>query len=202
MFPLGTVLLPGVGLPLHVFEPRYQALMRDILGGDRAFGVALIERGSEVGGGEERMGFGTVATVVEAEPLPGGRWAVITVGGARFRVLRWLPDDPYPRAEVELLADHPLPAEAAPALLAVERTVRRCLAMRTELGEAVPPAAVELAPDPTVALWQLAALAGLTPLDQVALLSTEDPLDRLAMLTRLAGEAAEVLTFRLGGGAG
>ncbi|WP_415830929.1 LON peptidase substrate-binding domain-containing protein [Janibacter anophelis] len=55
MFPLGTVLLPGNPLPLQVFEPRYLAMLRDIAGGDGRFGVVLIERGFEVGGGDQRL---------------------------------------------------------------------------------------------------------------------------------------------------
>ena len=106
MFPLGSVLFPSLVLPLHVFEERYRTLMRHVLDGDHEFGVCLIERGSEVGGGDFRSGIGTVATVQEAAELPDGRWAVVTVGTRRIRVERWLDDDPYPRAVVE---DHPDP---------------------------------------------------------------------------------------------
>ena len=70
MFPLGTVLFPHMGLPLHVFEARYQALTRDCLDGNGEFGVVLIERGSEVGGGDTRFGVGTVALIAEAAELP------------------------------------------------------------------------------------------------------------------------------------
>ena len=98
MFPLGSVLFPSLVLPLHVFEERYRTLMRHVLDGDHEFGVCLIERGSEVGGGDFRSGIGTVATVQEAAELPDGRWAVVTVGTRRIRVERWLDDDPYPRA--------------------------------------------------------------------------------------------------------
>ena len=55
MFPLGTVLFPYAVLPLHVFEPRYRALTEHCLAGDGCFGVVLIERGSEVGGGDTRF---------------------------------------------------------------------------------------------------------------------------------------------------
>ena len=54
MFPLGTVLVPKAVVPLHVFEPRYQTMLADVMTGDRKFGVVLIERGSEVGGGDVR----------------------------------------------------------------------------------------------------------------------------------------------------
>ena len=66
MFPLGIVLFPTQLLPLHVFEPRYRAMTRDLLAGDGRFGVVLIERGNEVGGGDTRSDFGCVAQLVQA----------------------------------------------------------------------------------------------------------------------------------------
>ena len=64
MFPLGTVLFPSGVLPLRVFEPRYRDMLEDLLSGNREFGVVLIERGSEVGGGEVRSGIGTMARIL------------------------------------------------------------------------------------------------------------------------------------------
>src|SRR5688572_31807327 len=105
MFPLGGVLFPYAVLPLHVFEPRYRALTEACLTGDGQFGVVLIERGSEVGGGDTRFQVGTVARIVEAARLPDGRYVLAAVGTERFRVQRWLPEDPYPRAEIEMIAE-------------------------------------------------------------------------------------------------
>jgi Lon protease-like protein len=103
MFPLGTVLLPGVVLPLHVFEPRYQQLVRDCLDATThpEFGVVLIDRGSEVGGGDVRSDVGVVARILQVAAMDAGRFAIISVGTRRIKVTQWLPDDPYPRAEVE-----------------------------------------------------------------------------------------------------
>src|SRR5579872_2372849 len=101
MFPLSTVLFPGASLPLHVFEPRYRALLADSLAGDGGFGVVLIDRGSEVGGGDHRVDVGTMADIVQVFGVEGGRSMVMTRGTRRIRVARWLSDDPYPRAEVE-----------------------------------------------------------------------------------------------------
>src|SRR5690606_29548107 len=100
MFPLGSVLVPGMVLPLHVFEPRYRALVRDCLAGDGEFGVVLIARGSEVGGGDVRTDAGTLARIVRVDEADDGRFAVVAVGLRRIRVVRWLDDDPYPRAEL------------------------------------------------------------------------------------------------------
>src|SRR5215217_7145860 len=102
MFPLGAVLLPGGVLPLHVFELRYRQLVQDCLAStDREFGVTLIERGFEVGGGDIRAMVGTVAKLVQVAETDDGRYALMTVGARRIRVNEWLPDDPYPVAEIE-----------------------------------------------------------------------------------------------------
>ncbi len=102
MFPLGSVLLPGGALPLHIFEPRYQALVRDCIEApEHEFGVVLIDRGSEVGGGELRRDIGVVARMVQVAQLAEDRFAVVAIGTRRVRVIEWLPDEPYPRAVVE-----------------------------------------------------------------------------------------------------
>jgi Lon protease-like protein len=199
MFPLGTVLLPSAVLPLHVFEPRYRALVRDCLAGERELGVVLIERGSEVGGGDVRSDVGTVAHIVEAQELPDGRWALITVGARRLRVQTWLPDAPYPLADV---VDWPDPAPGPDheelAALALAR-LRRVLALAAEAGEGTAPATVELSDDLVLAVQQAAAVAPLGPFDRQRLLAAPAPEDRARLLDELLGEAEEVLTLRLGG---
>src|SRR5258706_16320671 len=115
MFPLGAVLFPYALLPLHVFEPRYRMMMRHVLDGDHEFGVVLIERGSEVGGGDPRFDVATIARVVQAAELPDGRFALTTVGMRRVRVRRWLHHDPYPRAEGVALDEPPGTARGAAA---------------------------------------------------------------------------------------
>ena len=100
MFPLSAVLFPHASMPLHVFEPRYRELMRDCLAGDARFGIVLIERGSEVGGGDERSALGTRGVITEAAELPDGRWVLEIEGEALIEVEEWLPDDPYPVALV------------------------------------------------------------------------------------------------------
>src|SRR5688572_29499609 len=94
MFPLERALVPYDQLPLHIFEPRYRAMMKDCLGNDREFGVVLIERGSEVGGGDQRFAVGTLAHIMQAVELPDGRFLIHAVGVGRIQVSRWLDDDP------------------------------------------------------------------------------------------------------------
>ena len=197
MFPLGAVLFPTLVLPLHVFEPRYRALTRDCLEGDRRFGVVLIERGSEVGGGDVRFRVGTVAQIVQAAELPDGRFALGTVGTERIRVTRWLDDDPYPRAEVERWPD-PAPTDSLAATHAdnVAR-LRRVLALKAELGELAAPATIELSTDVVTAGHQAAAIAPIGPADQQALLAAETPEDRASALAVLLADQEELLSFRL-----
>ena len=96
MFPLSTVLFPHAPLPLHVFEPRYRRLMADCLDDDGSFGVVLIARGPEVGGGDERVAVGTVARVDHVDRLDDGRMLVMARGVSRISVDRWLGESPYP----------------------------------------------------------------------------------------------------------
>jgi Lon protease-like protein len=197
MFPLGSVVFPHTVLPLRVFEERYRQLTRDCLAGSREFGTVLIDRGSEVGGGDRRTDVGTLVSIVDAQEAPDGQWALLTVGTRRLRVTRWLDDAPYPRAEVD---DVPEPAwsDAADRVAAeAERLVRRSLGLRAELGEPVPPMQVELAPEPAAAAWQVAALSPLGPLDRQALLVVDDPVERLGRLVTLVTEENEVLEQRL-----
>ncbi len=196
MFPLGSVLLPGMSLPLHVFEPRYRALVQRCLEAVPEFGVVLIERGSEVGGGDERTGVGTVARIVEATRFDDGRWAIGAVGVRRIRVERWLADDPYPQAEVSDWPEDPAEPDAG-ALDAVVPTFRRVLALAAELGVAVPAATVALADDPLVAGYQMAAAAPLGPVDRYQLLGAAGPAERLRLLAACLGEQAELLEAQL-----
>jgi Lon protease-like protein len=196
MFPLGTVLVPGAVLPLHVFEPRYRTLVADCLAGEPEFGVVLIERGSEVGGGDVRRDVGTVARVTELAELPGERYALVTVGVRRIRVVRWLADDPYPRAEVEDWPDV-LDADDGPPLEEVSVRLRRVLALQAELGEPAPPATAELSDDPILATYHVTALAPLGPDARYRLLSAPGPAARRTLLGSLLAEAEETLRFRL-----
>jgi uncharacterized protein len=197
MFPLGTVLVPAMVLPLHVFEPRYRALVRDVLEREPEFGVVLIERGSEVGGGDTRTDVGTVARVVDAAELPDGRWALATVGTRRMRVARWLDDDPYPRALVEDWPD-PRPVTATiDTVQAVAGLLRRTLGRRAELGDAVPPATAELSDDVVLASYQVTALAPIGPADRQRLLAAPTPEDRLGDLLSLLEEELAFLDRRM-----
>ena len=199
MFPLGTVLLPSGFLPLHLFEERYRRMIADLLEGDREFGVVLIRRGSEVGGGDERCDVGTRARVLEAREAPDGRWSVTAVGLQRLCVHRWLSDDPYPWAEVRPMPDASGPPVAEVAYRRVEGSLRRLLGCLAELGEPVAEMMFEVADDPGLGTLQLAALAPIAVHDRQRLLECDRATERVLLLERMLGEAQEVVDLRLGG---
>ena len=159
MFPLGSVLLPGMPLPLRVFEPRYVALLSAVLGeSDREFGVVLIERGSEVGGGDARFRVGTVASIVTVE-IGEGSIVLVARGTERFEVVDWLDEDPFPRALVRVLAPLAIEPDDLDALAAAERVVRDTLTRHSEFVDLPWPADVQLSDNPAERLWQLAGIA-------------------------------------------
>ncbi len=182
MFPLGSVLLPGMPLPLRVFEPRYVEMLLSVLGQtEHEFGVVLIERGSEVGGGDVRFGVGTVARIVSVEQSA-GLIVLLATGGARFEVVRWLQDDPFPRAEVRELPALELNESTPAELGAAEAVVRATISRASEFVELAWPADTELSPELPQRIWQLAGIAPLNSLDQYALLRSTNA---SGLLTRL-----------------
>lgn len=191
MFPLGTVLFPHALLPLHVFEPRYRLMTRRALQAGGEFGVVLIERGSEVGGGDTRFGVGTVARIVRAQELPDGGYALATVGIRRVRVEEWLADDPYPQAQVTELGDEPGSGDA-PARARTLDALVDVWQLHRSLDPRLPEAPV-LDADPARAAYEIAALAPVGPLDAQRVLEAATVADRLELLTELLHDHARVL---------
>lgn len=182
MFPLGSVLFPGMPLPLRVFEPRYVAMLASVLGeAEHEFGVVLIERGSEVGGGDVRFGVGTVARIVSVEQTAGSI-ALLATGAARFEVVRWLEDDPFPRAQVRELAALEFDESTLSLLGAAEAVVRGTISRASEFIELPWPADIELSPEWSQRIWQVVGIAPLSSLDQYELLRSRTASELLARL--------------------
>lgn len=113
LFPIRSVLFPGVAIPMNVFEQRYRIMMEEVLAGDRTFGVVLIKTGQEVGGPATPMSVGTIARVEDLQGSQDGRMAFNALGQQRFRILELMHDRPFLRGRVELLAEDAAPVEAA-----------------------------------------------------------------------------------------
>ena len=190
MFPLGSALLPHERLPLHVFEERYRIMIGDCLANDRRFGVVLIERGSEVGGGDIRNGVGTVAEIEVASPMSDGRFGILATGTHRLTVERWLPDSPYPKALVHLETEaesesEDLSTEVAAALAAL-RELRQLWA---DLGEGLAlPEVVPLGADFSKQVWRLCSATPIGVLDRQRLLAAGGTKRRLELLQKFMGE--------------
>jgi uncharacterized protein len=201
MFPLSTVLFPFTPFSLQIFEPRYQQLLSDCLAGEREFGVVLIARGSEVGGGDQRFAMGTVARILDATPIGSGRWFVQTGGVARIRVAHWLPEEPYPLAMVEAAPEEAGSPVSAEQLERAKSLLRRTRALLSEMGEGAPlPTDVPWGDTGEVAAWRLCALAPLNALDRQRLLEIDVPSERLELLTGLLTELSDDYARVLGGG--
>jgi Lon protease-like protein len=174
-------------------------MIRDVLDGDGRFGVALIARGNEVGGGDVRTDIGTVAKVVGANEFPDGRWAVIAVGTSRLRVRQWLADDPYPRAQVEQFADDPA-AEVASTTSFEElvRHARRVMALAVEAGQPTAEATSGFADDPALGTFEIAGALPLGPFDRQRVLGLDSSGARCALLAELCREHEGDLRALLG----
>lgn len=194
MFPLGTVLFPAMPLSLRVFEPRYLQLLQDVLPDEISeFGVVLIERGQEVGGGEKRFDLGTVVQVADIK-VADGHLALLGEGTRRIEVVEWLADGPYPRARVRDVPPLEWDEGLAERRDQTEALVRRTLARASEFDDQAWTAGVQLTDDPVEALWQLAAIAPLGPLDQLGLLrctTARELLDAIFAATQDVGETFE-----------
>jgi uncharacterized protein len=193
MFPLGAVLMPYMPLRLRVFEQRYLVMLDGLLrSGVSEFGTVLIERGQEVGGGEQRFASGTVAEITGLGTAD-GFVGLVAEGRERFTVRRWLPEDPHPRAEVELLPALGWDPAWQPLLGDAEERVRRTLALASEFREDLWPSGTELSDDPLRASWQLAGIAPIGPLDQLDLLRAESVGALLTDLIALVDDEAQAL---------
>jgi uncharacterized protein len=153
LFPLHTVLAPGIALPLHIFEERYRALVRRCLDTSSPFGIVLIREGSEVAprnGATQELAIsvvGTFAEIREASKYTDGRWDVLTVGTGRFVVREVIADrEPYLVGEVDEIGDALGDEEAAEEL--VGRVTRRFVdylrLLQPRDGEAAEPIDVQV----------------------------------------------------------
>jgi len=192
LFPLGTVLYPGLLLPLHIFEERYRQLMGDLLDGSRPqrFGVIAIREGREtgVGGVAALYEIGCIAALRRVNKLDDGRFDVVTAGTQRFRLLKLDESRLYLQGEVDLLAeDAGDPAAAKLAAKSVQAAFRAYLDALTRQGATQ--AGIPDLPDDPVALSYLVAASMITDLpDKQVLLAEQDALHRLtaerALLSR------------------
>lgn len=197
MFPLGTTLLPGMALPLRLFEERYLQMYADIIDDERRFGVVLIERGIESRDDNPTFDVGCLARVVGSGLHEDGTIALVAIGRNRIRVDEWLPSHPYPRAVVTLLEDDPLTDAGMRSLQAAADQLPGLLAVAAELNPEIEATVPGLSDDPAQAVYQLAQLAGLQSLDMQKVLEAETSDDRADLVDRLMTETVELIRLQL-----
>jgi uncharacterized protein len=210
VFPLGTVLFPGLVLPLHIFEERYRTLVRDLVASTddepHEFGVVTLRYGWETATAEgdtdrpaedpamsveQLYGVGCTAELRQVTELPDGRFDIVTVGRRRFRVLAIAEDtQPYVTAEVEWLPDEEsgsaVAALLAPRVLTAFRAYLDLLRPDSEVLDQVPD-------DPTVLSHLVAATAQLTTEERQELLAAPDTAGRLRTELRLLNREVGLL---------
>jgi Lon protease-like protein len=180
LFPLpGVVLLPGTILPLHIFEPRYRAMVATALAGARTIGMAMLKPGSAAESeAPEIYRIGGAGEIIESEELPDGRYNILLEARFRFRVLGEDPGEPYRVGRVEEVASVPFsdPAEQARTLSAVAGLFG---SLAPELG--LPPLPRETLP-PERLCSEIALRLRYTPPELQALLETDSLRARFDLL--------------------
>jgi Lon protease-like protein len=199
LFPLGTVLFPGLVLPLHIFEERYRTLVKDLLsspeGAPRRFGVIGIRAGHEIGdaGVPDLYEVGCVAELYKVEAYEDGRYDIVTRGDTRFRLHEVDSSGPYLRGEVELLGE-PVGVDAAVRTGEVAGLFGRYQQALRALQGQVPGDPPDLPADPLVLSYLVAATMILDPLDKQQLLGAPDAAERLRLERRLLRRETAILT--------
>lgn len=204
MFPLEVALLPDQDLPLRIFEPRYVALVQHCVDSGDPFGVVLISRGREVGGDDSRCDVGVLSRITECVDQGANRYALSCRTGERIRVCQWLPDDPYPRATVQVWPDEPGDAVTSAQLRDVEDKVIGLFERIAEArGVVLPDRDVLLgyvetdADDAGQRLFTLASRIPLGAADRYSVLSAPSAADRLAAFSEAVVAVAEMVEFQL-----
>ncbi len=187
MFPLNTVLFPGVTLPLHVFEDRYRALVHHLLTipdkSARVFGIVAIREGYEVGshGAQSVHRVGCVAQMTSVEPQADGRFDIEVVGRQRMRLHTMDTSGPYLTGTVDIVEDA---QEAADTADEAAKALATFAAYRSQLSRLRGAEVLdgELPADPAYLSYSLAATCLLTLRERQALLEVDTARERLILL--------------------
>jgi Lon protease-like protein len=193
LFPLNTVLFPGMALPLHIFEERYKLMINECVRDSRPFGVVLIRSGSELGDGATVYDVGTTAYITQVEPLGDGRMNIATLGYNRFRVHSTHNRNPYLTGIVE---DFPLELQQHPHTKKLSAYInpmlRHYLGMFSKLG-ADPIELKDLPQDPKTLAFLTAILLRMPIKDKQSLLACPDLVKLLLLEIKMLRRETHIL---------
>ncbi len=179
LFPLNTVLFPGMPINLHIFEPRYKLMIEQCLQNDEPFGVVLIHKGTEAQGPlAEPYPIGCTAQITQVERLDGGRMNILAVGLERFQIRSLNHDEPYLVGTVELM---PLDEHNEPVIERAGHRLRpwveRYLAVLSQVADDVNFDPDRLPDDPLALAYLAAALLQIPSDQKQTLLAAEGAAD-------------------------
>ncbi len=196
LFPLNTVLFPGMPVRLHVFEDRYRLMLQRVLQTNRTFGVNLIKQGTEaLGPLPAPFETGCTARVVEVESLENGEYNLTVVGDERFHILKMGAGQPYLTAFVEstpLQAHHTLDVVRGSHLLRA-RVIQYLAMLARHAGEneesglemQVDLTNLQLPEDPMMLIYMAAALLQIPAIEKQPLLEADTAARLLAQVRHL-----------------
>lgn len=197
IFPLDTVLFPGAILPLHIFEDRYKAMMRYALENGNIFGLSYREDAAVGKETPPEIGsVGCMARINAVMPLEDGRMNILSIGLARYRLLRYNQTSPFLIAEVETFSDDPeedlgeLYDRAREAAEEFFESVRR-------LNDAVGPSAIEFPEDPEEFSLIMASALPIDNASKQELLEMTSTSLRLARIESILAESLSEYSGRL-----
>lgn len=173
LFPLGVVLLPGMAMPLHIFEERYKQMIGECLDADKPFGLVLFD-------GQTIRSVGCMARITDVlKRYDDGRMDIMTRGGERFVIRELIEERAYMEARVFYFDDVREPAAGSE----LEKTVEHALRLAREAAEVdvdIDPAGSGSRYDPKQFAYTIAALEGFTPAERQGFLEMTSPVERLA----------------------
>ncbi len=198
LFPLQTVLFPGMPLPLHIFEARYRLMIQRCLEEDRSFGVVMIRQGLEsLGPLALPHTIGTTARIVQVDKLKEGRMNIFTVGEERFRIRALRHDEPYLTAAVEMLPmDLPATLSVIRGAQELQPWISDYLRLLRSLGDeelSLQLDLIEMPKEPLAVLYAAAWLAQVPLTEKQPLLEAETAAHLLYKLKRLYRREVSVM---------
>jgi Lon protease-like protein len=196
LFPLNTVLFPGMRMPLHIFEERYRIMIRECIEEDAPFGVLLIKAGGEAGSGALPHDIGTTARILQVEYLEDGRMNIFTTGQERFRIVAINTTRPYLRGEVAILDQEPATDGAYAALPRARQLFDDYLKTYLALGDQWT-RGIYLPEDPAEAADSIATRMDIGTDAKQELLTQLDPGARLHRELEIIGEVLPEMHGRL-----